>query len=77
MVKVNLSQAKAHLSQLLDKVEMGEEVIITRHHRPVARLSAAAPPKAPLRTLKAFRTNMPRWRRSSAALLRAMRDGEA
>ena len=31
MLTVNLVQAKAHLSQLLDKVEAGEEVIITRH----------------------------------------------
>ena len=36
MVTVNLVQAKAHLSELLDKVEAGEEVIITRHGRPVA-----------------------------------------
>jgi len=36
MVTVNLAQAKAHLSELLDKVEAGEEVIITRHGRAVA-----------------------------------------
>ena len=36
MVTVNLVQAKAHLSELLDRVEAGEEVIITRHGRAVA-----------------------------------------
>ena len=30
--------AKAHLSALLDRVEQGEEIIITRHGTPVARL---------------------------------------
>jgi prevent-host-death family protein len=74
MVTVSLAQAKAHLSELLDKVETGEDVVITRHGRPVARLSAAAPPKLPLRPLSAFRAKMPRWRRSSAALLREARD---
>lgn len=74
MATVNLAQAKAHLSELLDKVEAGEEVVITRHGRPVAHLSAAAQPKKPLRPLRAFRAGMPRWRRSSAALLREARD---
>jgi prevent-host-death family protein len=74
MVTVNLAQAKARLSELLDKVETGEEVIITRHGRPVAHLSAAVRPKSSLRSLKAFRAKMPRWRRSSAVLLREARD---
>lgn len=30
--------AKTHLSRLLDQVEQGEEVIITRRGKPVARL---------------------------------------
>jgi prevent-host-death family protein len=30
--------AKARLSALLDRVERGEEIIITRHNRPIARL---------------------------------------
>jgi prevent-host-death family protein len=74
MVTVSLAHAKAHLSELLDKVETGEDVVITRHGRPVAHLSAAAPAKVPLRPLSAFRATMPRWRRSSASLLREARD---
>lgn len=30
--------AKARLSALLDRVERGEEIVITRHNRPIARL---------------------------------------
>ena len=37
MVTVNLAHAKAHLSELLDKVEAGEEVLITRRGRAVGR----------------------------------------
>jgi prevent-host-death family protein len=76
MVTVNLAQAKAHLSELLDKVEGGEDVVITRHGRPVAHLSALAQPKRPLRPLAEFRAKMPRWRSPSAALLREVRDAE-
>ena len=76
MVTVNLTQAKAHLSELLDKVEAGEDVIITRHGRAVARLHSASHPKQPLMLdeLAAFRATMPPLRRPSADLLREVRD---
>lgn len=78
MVTVNLARAKAHLSELLDRVEAGEEVVITRHGRPVAHISPAARPRQPLRlqALAEFRASMPRLRRPSAELLREARDEE-
>lgn len=36
--KVNIYDAKTHLSQLVGRVEAGEEIIIARGGRPVARL---------------------------------------
>ena len=38
MREIQASDAKAHLPQLLDEVERGETVIITRHGRPIARI---------------------------------------
>jgi prevent-host-death family protein len=38
---VGAFEAKTHLSDLLDRVERGEEIVITRRGRPVARLVAA------------------------------------
>lgn len=38
MVQVNVHEAKTHLSRLLARVEAGEEVIISRAGKPVARL---------------------------------------
>ncbi len=38
MREVQASDAKAHLPQLLDDVERGETVVITRHGRPIARI---------------------------------------
>ena len=74
MVTVTLVEAKAHLSELLDKVEGGQEVVITRHGKPVAHLSSVAQRKKPLRSLAAFRATMPRLRKSSMTLIREMRD---
>jgi prevent-host-death family protein len=36
--RVNIHEAKTHLSRLVEKVEAGEEVEIARAGRPVARL---------------------------------------
>jgi prevent-host-death family protein len=74
MTTVTLVEAKAHLSELIDKVEAGEAVVITRHGRPVANLSPVSRPKQPLPSLAAFRAKMPRLRKSSTVLLREMRD---
>lgn len=41
MKTVGVSEAKTHLAQLLDDVERGEEITITRHGRPVAKLVGA------------------------------------
>jgi prevent-host-death family protein len=38
MTIVGAFEAKTHFSALLDKVEQGEEVVITRHGKAVARL---------------------------------------
>jgi len=38
-VTVKVAEAKTHLSELLAKVEAGEDVIISRGNTPVARLS--------------------------------------
>ena len=44
MVQVGTLEAKTQLSALLDRVEAGEEVIITRHGKPVARLVGVRDP---------------------------------
>jgi prevent-host-death family protein len=38
MREIQASEAKVHLPQLLDDVERGETVVITRHGRPIARI---------------------------------------
>ena len=45
MTTMNIHEAKTHLSELLAAVERGEEVLISRRGKPVARLVSAAEPE--------------------------------
>jgi prevent-host-death family protein len=44
MKTVGIFDAKTHLSSLVDEVERGGEVVITRHGKPVAKLVRAEKP---------------------------------
>lgn len=47
MKRVNIHEAKTHLSRLVEDVAAGEEVIIARAGKPVARLVAFDKPAQP------------------------------
>ena len=52
MRRVGVLEAKTNLSALLDDVEAtGEDIVITRHGRPVARLSPERETESPIRRL--------------------------
>jgi prevent-host-death family protein len=53
-MNVSVYDAKTNLSRLLDRAAAGEEVVITRNGRPVAKLVPATPARRPrkLGTLK-------------------------
>ena len=58
MKYVGIFDAKTHLSSLVDEVEKGREIVITRHGRPVAKLVRAderLSPEATARRIKALR----------------------
>ena len=78
MDAINLAEAKAHLSELVDRVEAGDSVDITRRGKPVARLTAVAKPRKPVDAalLEALTATMPKQSRSAADLVRSMRDGD-
>jgi prevent-host-death family protein len=42
---VNVHEAKTHLSRLLERVEHGEEIVIARAGKPIARLVPLEPPE--------------------------------
>jgi len=78
MNPVNLADAKAHLSELIDRVEAGDSIDITRRGKPVARLTAAAAPRKAIDAarLQSLTTSMPLQTQAAADLVRSMRDGD-
>lgn len=78
MRTVSVAEAKARLSELLNSVESGEDVLITRHGRAVAKVTTPEAPKQllPLKRLALLRQNTPPWNKPSAELLHSVRDEE-
>ena len=85
MATYGVAEAKNKFTHLLDRVEKGESITITRHGKPVAELKAPASQgpvvdlekrRALLRELAAWRKQQPRLPMSAAELVRQMRDGE-
>jgi len=50
---VNVHAAKTHLSRLLERVARGEEIIIARAGKPIARLSPITAAERPLGFVRA------------------------
>lgn len=78
MDAINLADAKAHLSELVDRVEAGDSIDITRRGKPVARLTAISRPRKPIDValLQSLTATMPSQPQSAADLMRSMRDGD-
>ena len=78
MDEIKLADAKAHLSELVDRVEAGDSIDITRRGKPVARLTAVTRPRQRVDAtlLHALTATMPAQTEGAAALVRSMRDSD-
>ncbi|MDF2599359.1 type II toxin-antitoxin system Phd/YefM family antitoxin [Methylobacterium brachiatum] len=78
MDAITLADAKAQLSALVDRVEAGDSIEITRRGKPVARLTAVTKPRKPidLALLQALTAAMPPQSESAVDLVRSMRDSD-
>jgi len=72
---LNLAEAKARLSELTERVTHGDEVVITRHGKPVARIQQVRD-KARRVDVAAFRraTAQQAEQAPAAGLIRELRD---
>jgi prevent-host-death family protein len=78
MDTITLADAKAHLSELVDRVESGESIDITRRGKPVARLTRVERPRKRIDVamLRSLTATMPPQAQDAAGLVRSMRDGD-
>jgi prevent-host-death family protein len=76
MSSISLAEAKAHLSELVDRVEAGDTVSITRRGKEVARLTGADQPRRRVdpAKLRALTDAMRMQREGAAAFVSRMRD---
>ena len=84
MANYGVAEAKNKFTQLLERVQDGERITITKHGKPIAELSRPiVPPKLTGDERRAFMREFARRRDarpplgiSAADLVRAMRDGD-
>ena len=76
MDSVSLADAKARLSELVDRAETGEDVCITRRGKPVVKLTRVNRPPRPIdfEAWRKLRESMPKQEESTAEFMRRMRD---
>ena len=76
MRSINLADAKAHLSKLVERAAAGDTVRITRRGKPVAQITAVQTPRKriDLSALRAMTDMMQLQRESARDLLRQLRD---
>jgi prevent-host-death family protein len=78
MSNVSIADAKARLSELVERVEAGDEVCITRRGKPVAKLTAAKGKWQPVdaEALRALTSTMPKQKESAGDFMRRVRDSD-
>ncbi len=76
MRTVSVAEAKAHLSELIDRVAAGERLVVTRRGKPVLELRSPATPRKPIdvEALRAFTARQRRQKESAGDFMRRMRD---
>jgi prevent-host-death family protein len=75
MLEVNVKEARARFSQLLNKVEQGQDIVLTRRGRKVARLVSPNLDRR-LPSLKKFRQGIAVSGKSLSSVVQADRDDE-
>lgn len=78
MDRYNLADAKAHLSELVDRAEAGETLDILRRGKPAAKLVPPVPAKRKVdaAALAALTAGLPTQRQNAAETVREMRDAD-
>ena len=74
MLNISVTEFETHFNQILNRVETGEDITITRLGEPVIHLSTVKKKLKPLRSLAKFRATLPMAKTPSVEIIRQMRD---
>lgn len=77
MSSVSIADAKARLSELVERAEAGEHIVITKRGKPVLELARPGTEKRriDIAQLRALTQGQPRQKRSAGNFVRDLRDG--
>ncbi|HWG76456.1 MAG TPA: type II toxin-antitoxin system prevent-host-death family antitoxin [Steroidobacteraceae bacterium] len=75
MTHIGIKQARQELPDLVDRAGAGEEIVITRQGKPVAKITAISCSPKSLPSLARFRQSLGNNGTPAADLLRSERDG--
>lgn len=75
---INLADAKAHLSELVERAAAGDTIDILRRGKPVARLEPAKRPRKAIdaKRLRQLTESLPLQAETAGDFTRAMRDND-
>lgn len=73
-ITIKVGEAKTHLSELLAKVEAGEDVIIARGNEAVARLVKANDPQSRRQLISAIRTERSQRKKTTPNEIKAWKE---
>ena len=78
MGDISLAEAKAHLSEVVERASCGEQIRITRRGKPIAEITAVRTPRKPIdvEALRAMTDRMPHQREGARDFMRGVRDAE-
>jgi prevent-host-death family protein len=76
MYTFSLAEAKAQLSKLIELVECGEQVTITKRGKAVVKIVKSDPPRRQVPSLAEHRAGIRYSGESAAELIRKMRDSD-
>jgi antitoxin (DNA-binding transcriptional repressor) of toxin-antitoxin stability system len=76
MSHINLAEAKARLSELVDRAAAGERIVITKRGQPVLEMVKPGSPRQQidLKALRKLTAGLPRQKQGAAEALRELRD---
>ncbi len=78
MDRYSLADAKARLSEVIDRVEAGESIDVTRHGKVVAKIVPLETPrkKVDVDALRRLAATLPIQKQDAGEFIRQMRDSE-
>lgn len=76
MESISVREAREQISRILDRVQAGEDVLILRRGKPVAKLVRPAPAKVEFQPRASLRDELPPMAESAEVAVRQLRETE-